>query len=256
MKNLIFVLAFLVSFAINAQSIVEVTYLDTPAAKIGRFVELHKEMVESMNSESRTNKGHWVYRHWYGSGAAIVIYDVYDSAEDAVNDNPLAALQANVAKMSPEAQKEMSEKFQEWWSHYDGHWDEMRTLDFENFHVTQENVDWDKPFVFVAGQYNVENIAEAANAYMDWQIRPGVAEGSIMGGGVSSHFKGSGLDIEVYQSYESLVDFAKHVENGSGGNAEARVKFWTNVQGQHSDQIYLHIGHMENGVFNLAGADR
>ena len=51
-------------------------------------------------------------------------------------------------------------------------------------------------------------------------------------------------------------DFAKHVENGSGGNAEARVKFWTNVQGQHTDQIYLHIGHMENGVFNLAGADR
>ena len=110
--------------------------------------------------------------------------------------------------------------------------------------------------IFPTTQYNVENIAEAANAYMDWQIRPGVAEGSIMGGGVSSHFKGSGLDIEVYQSYESLVDFAKHVENGSGGNAEARVKFWTNVQGQHTDQIYLHIGHMENGVFNLAGADR
>ena len=91
---------------------------------------------------------------------------------------------------------------------------------------------------------------------MDWQIRPGVAEGPIMGGGVSSHFKGAGLDIEVYQSYESLVEFAKHVESGSAGNAEARRTFWGNIQGQHSDQIYLHIGHMENGVFNLAGPNR
>ena len=58
------------------------------------------------------------------------------------------------------------------------------------------------------------------------------------------------------QSYESLVEFAKHVESGSAGNAEARRTFWSNIQGQHSDQIYLHIGHMENGVFNLAGPNR
>lgn len=256
MKNLLFMLAVLITFTTSAQSIVEVTYLDMPATKIGRFVELHKEMLETMNGDQRTSKGHWVYRHWYGSGAAIVIYEVYDSAEDCVNDNPLAAFQQNVAKLPEEERAKMAEKFQEWWSHYDGHWDEMRVLDMENFHVTKENVDWDKPFVFVAGQYNAENIAEAANAYLDWQIRPGVAEGPIMGGGVSSHFKGAGLDIEVYQSYESLVEFAKHVESGSAGNAEARRTFWSNIQGQHSDQIYLHIGHMENGVFNLAGPNR
>ena len=49
---------------------------------------------------------------------------------------------------------------------------------------------------------------------------------------------------------------SKHVETGSAGNAEARRTFWSNIQGQHSDQIYLHIGHMENGVFNLAGPNR
>ena len=64
-------LAALVTFATSAQSIVEVTYLDMPATKIGRFVELHKEMLETMNGDQRTSKGHWVYRHWYGSGAAI-----------------------------------------------------------------------------------------------------------------------------------------------------------------------------------------
>ena len=54
MKNFLFALAALVTFASGAQSIVEVTYLDMPATKIGRFVELHKEMLETMNGDQRT----------------------------------------------------------------------------------------------------------------------------------------------------------------------------------------------------------
>lgn len=256
MKKITFILAFIIALSSSAQSVVEITYLDMPATKIARFVELHKEIVNSSISEERTLKGHWVYRHWYGSGAAIVIYDVFDSAEDAIKDDALAAFQKNLAQMDEGEREEMTKKFQEWWSHFDGHWDEMRVIDFDNFYITREGVDWDKPFVAVVGQYNVKNINETARAYINWQIKPGVESGSLMGGGVSAHYKGAGLDIEVFQSYESLVDFAKHVESGDGGDADARKTFWENVQGHHVDQIYLHIGHLDNEGFNLAGANR
>ena len=33
-------------------------------------------------------------------------------------------------------------------------------------------------------------------------------------------------------------------------------KFWTSVSGSHEDQIYVHVGHLENGTFNLAGKDK
>ena len=38
-------------------------------------------------------------------------------------------------------------------------------------------------------------------------------------------------------------------------NPEARKTFWSMVDGAHADQIYVHVGHLDNGVFNLAGKD-
>jgi len=40
------------------------------------------------------------------------------------------------------------------------------------------------------------------------------------------------------------------------GNTEGRSDFWQNVEGKHSDEMYVHRGHVVNGKFDLAGPDR
>ena len=37
---------------------------------------------------------------------------------------------------------------------------------------------------------------------------------------------------------------------------EAAPKFWSLVEGAHSDQIYIHVGHTIEKKFNLAGEDK
>ena len=118
MKKLNLILILLVTLTISAQSVVEITYLDIPATKIGEFLKSHKKITDMSQSEERTIKASWVYRHWYGSGASVIIYDLYDSAEDAVKDDLFAALRKNVDKLSEEDKKEMTNTFNEWWSCY------------------------------------------------------------------------------------------------------------------------------------------
>jgi hypothetical protein len=70
---------------------------------------------------------------------------------------------------------------------------------------------------------------------------------------------GTGREVEVWQAYKSLVDFAKAVSGDRiEQNEEAGKAFWSNVEGSHEDQIYLHIGHvdLDKGIFDLAGADK
>jgi hypothetical protein len=50
--------------------------------------------------------------------------------------------------------------------------------------------------------------------------------------------------------------FANALENPVEGDDEARRKFWSMVEGVHQDQIYVHVGHIINGEFNLAGPNR
>ena len=55
------------------------------------------------------------------------------------------------------------------------------------------------------------------------------------------------------------MDFAKAVSGDRiEQNEEARKAFWSNVEGSHEDQIYLHIGHvdLDKGIFDLAGTDK
>jgi hypothetical protein len=72
---------------------------------------------------------------------------------------------------------------------------------------------------------------------------------------------GTSSDIEVWQCYTNLVEFAKAVTAKNKGSEEAtkaRKTFWSLVDGAHEDQIYLHIGHVntKKGIFDLAGKDR
>ena len=74
----------------------ESTYVDVPLNKVQRFIELHKKVTDLSQGEGRTIQEHWVYRHWYGSGDAILIYDEYNPAQDAIDDNFNAAYKKNM----------------------------------------------------------------------------------------------------------------------------------------------------------------
>ena len=256
-RKLGIVFALLFSGLMYSQSYIETTYLDVPATKINRFVELHKMVVDMSQGEDRTNNAHWVYRHWYGSGESIVLNDIYSSSEDAIKDNFRGAFNKNIEALSEKEKNEMQDVFSEWWSFFQGHWDELRVINFDKYFLEKENVDWDQPFVLVVGHYNsYGSLSKMGDAYMDWQIKPGVNEGLMMGGGVSVHYKGSGSDVQFFSSYENIMDFAKSVSSQGSDNAEARKTFWNMVSGSHKDQIYVHIGHTEEGKFNLAGKDK
>ena len=151
----------------------------------------------------------------------------------------------------------MDAVFTEWWSFYNGHWDEMWVINYEKDFVSKEDVDWDIPFVFVVGTYNTKGKpSEMAEAYMDWQTRPLVAEGLQMGGGVTKHYKGAGADLEFFGAFKTMVDFATSISTQGTVNTTARNSFWSLVDGSHADQIYSHVGHLVDGTFDLAGKDK
>ena len=235
----------------------ESTYVNIPLNKVQRFIQLYKKVTDLSQGEGRTVQGHWVYRHWYGSGAAIVIYDQYNSAQDAINDDFKAVYAKNYEALSAEDKKEMDAIFTEWWSFYNGHWDEMWVINYEKDFVSKEDVDWDIPFVFVVGTDNTKGKpSEMAEAYMDWQTRPLVAEGLQMGGGVTKHYKGTGADLEFFGAFKTIVDFATSISIQGTVNTTARNSFWSIVDGSHTTQIYSHVGHLVDGTFDLAGKDK
>ena len=255
--NLFFTLLLCVNF-LNAQSsepsVIEITYLDIHPSKIGTFVKLHKEVSDMAMGEDRTIEASWVYRHWYGSGATVMIMDVYATAEDALKDDFRAVIGQNMKDKSDKEKEAFRAVFQEWWSFFDGHWDEMRTYNPAMNFVAKEDVDWDIPFVFVVGSYNTTgNMREMAKAYMNWQTRPNVEKGLQLGGGYTTHFKGSGADVQFFGGFKNIKEFAETISTQSSDNPEDAKKFWDAVSGAHEDQIYVHVGHLENGVFNLAG---
>ena len=257
MKKINLIIMLLATITMSAQQIIEATYLDVPATKIGKFVELHKTITDMSMGEERTLQSQWVYRHWYGSGHSIVIYDIYASPEDAVKDDAFAVLGKNYEALSDEKKKEMDVVFEEWWSYFDGHTDEMRAYNAEKNHVEKDFVDWDTPFVFVVGSYNsTGSWTEMGDAFMDWATRPAVANGLQLGGGYTRHYKGSGYEVQFYSGYKNIMEFAESISNLSNENPEARKKFWSLVDGGHEDQIYVHVGHIVDGVFDIAGKDK
>jgi hypothetical protein len=88
---------------------------------------------------------------------------------------------------------------------------------------------------------------------MEWRTKPGVEKGLQLGGGYTTHFSGSGPDLQLFSGFKNIVDFAKSVSTDDVSNSEASSAFWSEITGDHEDQIYIHVGHLVNGKFDLAG---
>ena len=184
--------------------------------------------------------------------------DDYHKDADIVNSNIRKQIDATKNKKE---KKILENEWSELRGFWDGHTDEIRGTYENTAMLTIDNVDFDTPFVMSVGRYNSSGSwSKLGNAFFDWRIKPEVTKGTSIAGGVSYHYMGSGHEVEVWQCYNSLVDFAKAVSTPSQDEsiAEARKTFWSLVEGSHEDQIYLHIGYVnpDKGIFDLAGKER
>ena len=73
----------------------------------------------------------------------------------------------------------------------------------------------------------------------------------MMAGGYTWHLYGSGKDLSVYSAYADMKSFADALDNAPD-NPEERQKFLSMVKGSHTDQIYVHVGHIKDGVYTPA----
>ena len=270
MKKFLFTLVLLISFvfanAQNNRTFESAMYInDLSITEVSRFIELHKKFADMGAGDNRKATGDWLFRHWYGSGHTFVIYSQYNSMEDYLADSDiyLANIKAKMDAITDENEKEAIVKdWTEYRSFSDGHTDEIRAVYPETGFLTVENVNFDIPFVMVVGRYNSSGSwPKMGNAFFNWQIKPSIDSGSAMAGGVSYHFMGSGPEVEVWQCFKSLVDFATATTSSAPPSEEAKEAsktFWSLAIGSHEDQIYLHIGHVdyEKGIFDLAGENK
>ena len=74
----------------------------------------------------------------------------------------------------------------EWWSYWNNHTDEIRSVDWDNNWIGKENLDLDIPYVFVVGSYNSNaGNQELIDAYLEWNVKPGVENGVMLYGGAT-----------------------------------------------------------------------
>ena len=268
MKKLKIIFLALISFTAFSQdkmTFESATYLNGISIdKIPRFIELHKKFTDLSMGENRKINGDWLFRHWYGSGHTFVIYQQYETMEDYHQDGEIALsnVRNHIKNMKDEVEKEsLKKEWREYTSFSDGHTDEIRGAYDSTGFLTIDNVNFDVPFVMTVGRYNSSGSwKKMGDSFFDWRIKPEVDSKVSIAGGVSYHYMGSGPEVEVWQAYNSLVDFAESVSNPSNDSSlvESRKSFWSLAEGDHEDQIYLHIGHVDlaQGIFNLAGADK
>ena len=62
MKLLNYLALMLFAFSVNAQNVINQTYLQVPANKIAEFVDLHEQVTNMSIGEGRTIARSWVYR--------------------------------------------------------------------------------------------------------------------------------------------------------------------------------------------------
>ena len=255
MKILKTILALFISFTVSAQAVQDITYFDIPTDQVGEFIQTHKKFMDVTMNDERKVQGQWVYRHFYGSGASVAVFTDFANINDAVNDDPWASFRSKWQSSNEDERKELEALGQKYASFLVNHSDDIRSFNFENNFVGKENVDWDIPFVLVVGNYNVNkpNASIAGNAFMEWRTKPGVEKGLQLGGGYTTHFSGSGPDLQLFSGFKNIVDFAKSVSTDDVSNSEASSAFWAEITGDHEDQIYIHVGHLVDGKFDLAG---
>lgn len=112
-------------------------------------------------------------------------------------------------------------------------------------------------FIFVVGTYNIKDKpSEMAEGYIDWQIRPLVAEGLQMGDGATKHHKWAGADLEFFGAFKTMIDFCNSMSTQGTVNTAARNSFWSLVDGSNADQIYPQVRHLVDGTLGLAGKDK
>ena len=156
-------------------------------------------------------------------------------------------MRKNYDALSDDDKKEMDDVFNQWWSYFNNHTDEMRNFNSENGFVQKPNTDWDIPFVLVVGNYNSSgSINDLAQAYMDWATKPGVENGLQLGGGATTHFKGGGADVQFFGAFKNIKEFAESVSGQGTDNPEARSKFWNLVL---AVCIQHEIDHLEGKLF-------
>ena len=255
MKILKLALALMVTFTVSAQQVANFTYLDVPTQEIGKFVRLHKEITD-MTIENREFQNHWLLTHFQGSGSNVVIWSNYPTVEDVYKDNALEAI-GKTWQSLPEDEKDNFEQLvSEYLSYWNGHTDEIRVIDWDNNVKHSEDHDWDTPFYVLFGNYQTTsgNTEAVGDAFNKWLIFPGIEDGSVQSGGFSSHLSGAGSDIQVWTIHASLENYVRSIS--LQGNTEGRSDFWQNVEGKHSDEMYVHRGHVVNGKFDLAGPER
>ena len=118
-------------------------------------------------------------------------------------------------------------------------------------------MDWDVLFVFVVGSYNTKgNLAEMAEACIDWQTRHLVGDGLQLGGGVTKHYEGSGDRSRVFWCFQNHSRFCHFHQYTRNTKYRCRNSFWSLVDGPHNDQIYSHVGHLLDGTIDLVGKDK
>ena len=252
------ILALFISLTVTAlaETVMNLSYLDIPIQKIGRFMELHEQVTNMQLGEKRTLQGQWVTSHYYGSGPSVVVQDNYMNANDAINDDPWVHFREKWQAASEDERKEIGAMVSEYQSFWNGHTDEMRRIDWQNDHVFNEDADVSGNFILVIGKYNTSgNQGDMGQAYHDWVTVPAVESGVAMFGNHSYHLTGSGSDVMVANGYKSMHEFATSLENATSGPAEARQKFWSLVEGDHEDQIYIHQGHIVDGKFVRANSN-
>jgi hypothetical protein len=235
MKTIKIFFALLFTYSISAQGVANFTYLDVPTQEIGNFIRLHKQVTD-MTMENREFQNHWLLTHFQGSGSNVVIWSNYPTVEDERED--------------------FEKLVSEYLSYWNGHTDEIRVIDWENNVRHAEDHDWDSRFFVLFGNYQTTsgNTEMVGDAFNKWLIFPGIEDGSVQSGGFSTHLSGAGSDIQVWTIHANLDNYVKSIS--LQGNTEGRSEFWQNVEGTHSDDMYVHRGHVVDGKFDLAGQDQ
>lgn len=239
------------SLNINSQQVANFTYLDVPTQEIGNFLRLHKEVTD-LTMEHREFQNHWLLTHFQGGGSNVVIWSNYPTVEDVYKDNALEAIGKTWESLEGEEKENFEKTVSEYLSYWNGHTDEIRVIDWDNNVKHSEDHDWDSRFFVLFENYETTgNTDQVGSAYNNWLIFPGIDQGSIQSGGFSSHLSGGGSDLQIWKIYGNLDNYVKSIS--LQGNAEGRSEFWQNVGGTHTDNMYVHRGHVVNGKFDWAG---